>query len=589
VRNRKEALLSALKNPDWRVRLQSTNQLADINDEELAATLIEIVKDHHHDLNTLNAALKVLSVPGRSFFPGVAALLNDDEAEIRTYAALTLGLIGDSRAIPLLLDALNDPEKNVQFVAIESLGRLKADAAVDRLLEILQGNDFFLMFPTIQSLTLIGDPKPVPQLIELVNDEGLSEAVITALGALAGEEAVPVTASYLDTAGANAGTAAAALVSIHHRSAEPLQTRDMIIAHLNAHRRGILAAHVLDGSQKIHSQADRHNLGDLAVLLGWLVQAHPMEQLACKALVQLLNHSESRHPALESLKVCTDLITNTLIEALDDPDQDIRHAAMQLFAKNAKKEDVPILEEVLQSEHPELVVLAAEGLARLADQSVYNLLLEKLDSPAAHVRQATLKALEALDHPDHNRHMLILLENSNPVLRETAIVSLARLKQRQYSARILAALADPAENVRRAAVEALPLLQDPQAFYTLEEVLRQEDTGARIAAVKALADCPADFAIPLLHEALKDKDYWVQIHACRSLARHSKLESLPFLVELTRDPMPPLRIAALEALSGLNNQEALQAVLHGLEDDNSDVRMAAERAAERLQSKRLID
>jgi HEAT repeat protein len=589
VRNRKEALLSALNNPDWRVRLQSTNQLADINDEELAATLVEIVKDHHHDLNALNAALKVLSLPNRSFFPGVAALLENEEAEIRTYAALTLGLIGDSRAIPLLLDALDDPEKNVQFVAIESLGRLKAGAAVDRLIDILNGDDFFLMFPAIQSLAMIGDPKPIPQLIKIVNEEGLSEAVITALGALAGEEAVPVTASYLDTTGANAGTVAAALVSIYHRSAQPQQTRDMIIAHLNTHRRDILAAHVLDASQKIYSQVDRHNLADLAVLLGWLVQAHPMEEAACKALVQLLNHSESRRPALENLTVCTDLITNTLIEALDDPDQDIRHAAMQLFIKNAKKEDVPILEEVLHSEHPELVVLAAEGLARLADQSVYDQLLEKLDNPAAHVRQATLKALEALDHPEHNRHMLMLLENSNPVLRETAIVSLARLKQHQYSARILAALADPAENVRRAAVEALPLLEDPQAFYTLEEVIREEDTGARIAAVKALADCPADFAIPLLHEALKDKEYWVQIYACRSLARHSKPESLPYLVELIRDPMPPLRIAALEALSGLNNQEALQAVLHGLKDDNSDVRMAAERAVKRLQSNLLAD
>jgi HEAT repeat protein len=582
VNKYKETLLSALQNPDWRARRQSVEDLAEMEDEALAQTLVEIVKDHHQDLNTLNAALSLLSLPDRPFLPKVAALMQNEDAEIRLYAAITLGLIGNDLAVPVLLHALDDMDKNVQFAAIESLGRLKAVEAVDRLIEILKEEDHFLLFPAIQSLMMIGDSKPVPHLLKYSKDEGLAEVVLTALGALAGEEAVPAAADYLDAPGADAGLAATALVSIYNRSENSQQMQNTILAHLTAQRRAVLAAHARTASSQISTPEEQHRFINVAVLLGWLLKAYPHEVAACKALVQLLNLPYARRYALENLRGCPNLVIPSLVEALEDPDQDIRYSAMQLIAEKARKEDVAVLEEVLQMEHPELVALAAEGLARLGEQSVYDLLLEKLNSPFAHVRKAILRSMEALDHPDHTRQMLELIEDPNPVLREIGIISLSRLKNHEHSARILAALADPAENVRRAAVEALPFIGDPQAFYTLEEVMRGEDVGTRIAAVKAMADCPAEFAVPLLHSALQDMDYWVRIHACRSLAQHGSPASYPYLAAISSDPMPPVRIAALDALSELGSQTALDVVLPFTEDENTDVRRAAQRAIERL-------
>jgi HEAT repeat protein len=582
VKKRKETLLSALQNPDWRARMQSIDELTEIEDEALAEALVEIVKEHHRDLNALNAALSLLSLPGRSFFPGVAALLENEDPEIRLYSAITLGMIGDNRAVPLLLTALNDPDMNVRFAAIESLGGLEAQEAVDRLIEILQEKDYFLLFPVIQSLERIGDSKPVPYLMNFVKDEGLADVALTALGALAGEEAVPTAAEYLDMSGSDAGIAATALVSIYSRSENSQQVQNTILAHLTAQRRAALASFALTGAPEISSPQEQYHFTNVAVLLGWLLEAFPNEKLACKALVQLLDLPYARRHALENLKGCSDLIIPSLVEALEDPDQDIRYSAMQLFVEKARKDDVPVLEKVLQSEQPELVALAAEGLARLGEQSVYELLKEKLNSPFAHVRQAILRSMEALDHPDHTRQMLELIEDPNPVLREIGIISLSRLQKHEHSARILAALADPAENVRRAAVQALPVLGDPQAFDTLEEVSRGEDAGMRIAAVKALASCPAEFAVPLLHTALEDMDYWVRIHACRSLAQFGRPESYPYMAELIRDPMPPVRVAALDALSESGSESALEAVLPFIEDENIDVRRAAQRAIEHL-------
>jgi HEAT repeat protein len=432
VNKYKETLLSVLHNPDWRARMQSVEELAEMEDEALAQALVEIVKDHHQDLNALNAALSLLSLPDRSFFPEVAALLENEDAEIRLYAAITLGMIGGDLAVPVLMNALDDADKNVRFAAIESLGRLKAVEAVDRLIEILQEKDYFMLFPAIQSLKMIGNSKPVPHLMKFVKDEGLAEVALTALGALAGEEAVPAAAEYLDMSGADTGIAATALVSIYNRSEKSQQVQNTILAHLSTERRAALAAHVLSRSHALSSSEEQHQLSNLAILLGWLLQAYPQDELACKALVQLLNMPYTRRQALESLRECPDLVIPSLIEALGDPDGDIRYTAMQLFAEKARKEDVPVLEEVLQLDHPELVALAAEGLARLGEQSVYELLLEKLNNPFAHVRQAILRSMEALDHPDHTQQMLALIENPNPVLREIGIISLSRFEARTF-------------------------------------------------------------------------------------------------------------------------------------------------------------
>jgi HEAT repeat protein len=582
VKNNKEKLLAALNESDWRARLEAVEQLAEVRDEDLLEALIEIVKDHHHDLNALNAALKLLSLPARSFFPGLQALMQDPDPEVRTYAAVTLGLVGDERGIPILIKALDDPDKNVRFVAIEGLGRLKAAAAVDPLIEILKGEDFFLKFPAVQAVANIGDPSPIPQLLLLLQDEVLSEPVITAFGTLGGDDVVPYICAYLNDPRADTLIAAAALVSIYTRSPNTEQTWRKILSHLTFQGRAKLAAEVPEVPPIELSTDEQHEYENLAVLLRWLVQTFPEESTACEALVRLLSFPGARRKALEGLETCAPHILPILAHAIDDPDQDIRQAAMRLFTANAQLEDLPVLREALQSEYPELAALAAEGLARLKDASVYELLLEKVDHPVAYVRRAVLQALEALNHPNHTQHMLALLEDSNPLLREAAVGALARQQQHEYSARILAALADSNENVRKAAVEALPHLKDPQALYTLEEMTRAEDVSMRISAVKALADCPVDFALPLLYDALQDDHYWVRIHACRALAKHKQDESFSYLAQILTDPVPPVRIAALEALTELEGQGILMAVLPMLEDENSDVQKTAQRVVDRL-------
>ena len=61
------------------------------------------------------------------------------DAEVRTYAALALGLMGDSRAVPALMARLDDADTNVRFHAIEALGRIRDGDAADALVDDRRG------------------------------------------------------------------------------------------------------------------------------------------------------------------------------------------------------------------------------------------------------------------------------------------------------------------------------------------------------------------------------------------------------------------------------------------------------------------
>jgi HEAT repeat protein len=578
----KEMLLTALTNPDWRARSQSVEELAKMRDDELSEVLIEVVREHHNDLSVLNAAIELLSRPGRSFFPGLVQLAHDEDAEVRTYSILALSLIGEERAVPVLLEALDDPEKNVQFVAIEGLGRMHALESVGRLMEILHGDDYFLKFPAIHALAAIGSPEPAHALLQMLEDEVLVDPIINALGIIGGDESVPAICRYLETPGADATITATALVSIYQRSTNPEGTRKLILSQLTPLGRYRLANEVPDSPPVEATSEEQHEYADLAVVMKWLVMEFPEEEAACQALMKLLNFPGARRKALDGLDACAARVLPILASVLEDPDQNLRQSAMRLFTNNAQHGDIPMLEEALQSEYPEIVALAAEGMGRLGDYSVYEMLLPKLGHPVAYVRQVVLEALEELQHPDHTQHMLNLLDNNNASLREIAVGALSRQNLKDYSGRILAALADPAEVVRRAVVEALPYLDDPQALFTLEEAAYSEDTGIRISAVKALAYCQSSFALPLLHDALEDENYWVRINATRALARHNDPESISLIVRCLTDPMPPVRIAAMEALVEMDGETVMPLLMPMVKDSNHDVSKVAQRLIDQM-------
>jgi HEAT repeat protein len=94
--------------------------------------------------------------------PYVAGQIEQD----RYFAAVTLALIGDRRAVPALIDLLKD--KSLDYQAAISLGRLGDARAVPALRDMLAHGGEWQRLWAAYGLAKIGDPAGVPALAEFL-------------------------------------------------------------------------------------------------------------------------------------------------------------------------------------------------------------------------------------------------------------------------------------------------------------------------------------------------------------------------------------------------------------------------------------
>jgi HEAT repeat protein len=146
----------------------------------------------------------------------------DHTAEVRAYAAETLGIIGDERAFYLLIDVVEncsvDRGKERQGAVI-ALGEYGDPRAVEPLINALgdEREDDMFLSSTARSLGKIGDPRAVDALIPLLNNgwynyritPSIKADIIWALGEIGDPRAVDILISSLDDSSATVRAAAA--------------------------------------------------------------------------------------------------------------------------------------------------------------------------------------------------------------------------------------------------------------------------------------------------------------------------------------------------------------------------------------------
>ena len=103
----------------------------------------------------LNSALSALVGVQADVLPSLLPLMDSDDADVRTYTALALGLLGDPRAVGILVRGLSDEQSNVRFHAIEALGRIGSREAADPLAAVAESRDFDVAFAALDALARI--------------------------------------------------------------------------------------------------------------------------------------------------------------------------------------------------------------------------------------------------------------------------------------------------------------------------------------------------------------------------------------------------------------------------------------------------
>jgi HEAT repeat protein len=96
--------------------------------------------------------------------------LKHEDQDIRSYAAETIGMMKDPRAIKPLIEALNDEAKKVRSDVHTAIFRIGAPA-VDPLIEALNDEDKEYRAAVIAVLGRIGTPAAVDTLISVVENK----------------------------------------------------------------------------------------------------------------------------------------------------------------------------------------------------------------------------------------------------------------------------------------------------------------------------------------------------------------------------------------------------------------------------------
>ncbi|MBU4563131.1 MAG: HEAT repeat domain-containing protein [Desulfarculus sp.] len=117
---------------------------------------------------------------------GIMALAGSQCYQVRGVAIYSLGEIGETRAVDLLIGMLQDPDRHIRRIAVRALGKIGDNRAVEPLVAVLnqQGENVTVRCTAAWALGQMGDPQACAALERMARaaDGPLSVASREAVG-----------------------------------------------------------------------------------------------------------------------------------------------------------------------------------------------------------------------------------------------------------------------------------------------------------------------------------------------------------------------------------------------------------------------
>jgi HEAT repeat protein len=240
--------------------------------------------------------------------------------------------------------------------------------------------------------------------------------------------------------------------------------------------------------------------------------------------VTQLRTSKGRNKRVESVKALAEFAdpasADALLEALDDPVDEVRWQAAGALAKIGDPRAVRPLLETLQRESDWGAsrigdTLVAFGSAAVPDLARYALLTDaSLSSSASHL-PLIARVLGIIGDVRAEPAMLSALESDEAELRIRAAAALGTVGSLACVPALRRALRDPEWEVRAQAAAALGRQMDGRAIASLQETMSDENWWVRQNSAQALSEIPG--GISALVESLEDEDRFARDAAIERL------------------------------------------------------------------------
>lgn len=182
---REAAKISALSAQASLAELQSEVQK---NEEQLIAAL----SARQNVQREMAARVLAFAADRKAAVNALLPVLKDSDSDVRTAAAVSLGLLGDAAAAEALIGSLSDEDEHVRLRAAEALGLIKDDQAVAPLLKVLSHESEASV--RMQAAVALGRIKTgvksddLNALLENESDERVRMALAAAIKAVSGSD-----------------------------------------------------------------------------------------------------------------------------------------------------------------------------------------------------------------------------------------------------------------------------------------------------------------------------------------------------------------------------------------------------------------
>jgi cyclophilin family peptidyl-prolyl cis-trans isomerase/HEAT repeat protein len=421
----------------------------------------------------------------------VAAFLADDDAAVRARAALALGRLQDSTAVPALGKLVGDPSDDVRVSAAFALGQTFTVSSAAHLLTFASDKSDEVQAAAVEALGKTKSREAVRPLIRMLDSRrtGLASRAALSLAFLGDSTALP---ALWKAAGSRDEEmrwhVAYALENIPH--AKSLK----VLAKLAKDKSWLVRSYAARALGKTPSDGSAAVLGTLSSDADWHVRVNAARSLGAFPASTGVPH---------------------LVSMLDDRSFQVKAAACASLGKLASSDAASFITRLTFDSSATVRAEAVRALVLSNKQTVQALMDQLLRQDVWFVRGSFYEALgEAKVDGALELLQAVFQTETDARARASAVVGLGKLKSRDALSILQAAVTDPDIVVAACACEALGEVGEPRALGTLlaayEAWKDNPEPDVKVAVIEALTNLKAAGALETYREALYDGDLRVR-------------------------------------------------------------------------------
>lgn len=575
----REALLVALDDEDWDVRLEAIRSAARVGLRDHVPVLIDWLNDPVADARVAAAeALGVLR-EARAEATLIRAL-GDNDAKVRTAAAVALGNLGSAKAVTPLLGRLNDADPVVRLAAVRALGALQDPQVIVPLVSRTQDPDPEVKIAALGVLGSLRDPRALAPLVRSLDDESedVRLAALAAIGNLRQEAAIQPLRARLSEANGRIGRATlAALGTIGTDRAIEIIVEQLGTPELSRGAVDVLVERVRrvrklapESASAVIDHLTRALTGETessrAAMVGEALIGCSRLVSIESALPVLLDAFEHRRGPLPIVALALASTGNPqvlvpLLQRLDGAQPDDRAALLRALdllkmkiPADGRAAD-PLLAELAHAQ-PETLALVTRLLGRSGAPRTLPALNELLHHTRIDVQLAAVEAVGRIGQAESVRALVPLISDQRQRMRDAATVALGRTLDAPRALELLRELDGLTDATRTALLTSVT--------YALERLhdqgLNAADQGALVSTLSAL---------------LANEDETLMALAVDGLSALKAPEGAAAIAKLLRSPRAARRIHAASALGAFDDPKVRQLLRFVMAHDQTEVAAAA--------------